>query len=813
MSAGSFQGIYRGLKSFRHHGGQEINSRAVQYGGVGEVAPGRLGGYVRPEGNAWDQKGDLQSYVLWKSADQAQRPISSLSPAYASITSGSPVVSANNQPATGQPLPATRTRATGQGQLLPLRGPSQPDSRYKGIGIQLGAEPPGFKGLPAGLGGIVTSAMEETVQVDLFFPAWPNALIVPNLPGANPDLATRAYDLNPQNELHPTRHVEVQSFWTVLDLTPGAPACGLVGNVLAWNVGRGGNLDGGPGFGVMVNHDKAEYYALPSKLGGILTDGTQCQHVGKLGRDAENRAGIPAHIDVNAFFKGNNGDGPLLFSAAKWEEPDGDFGQWRRVHLKWNPIGRHLNGCVGGNGYWESQVRTPTVIILPPWIPWDPWEPPPFEPDEIIGVPGVPRIPTGGGGPGGTVTGGGSGTDDDLFGPGVGGELGPPEEDGPGSDEEVDNGPDSDTGAYGGEHLPDWTPDGEPENESTPTGFEGAKDFLDGFLGPDGQVIDGGLTEGDGGFGGSRFEDENAEEAEENGTEEEVENPDGLEPGTVGGEPPTNADGAAGNFIPLYEYGSQCSWAPGFGVYGGTTDPDAILIGGGLPDTMTDWILETPLVGYTGGIAQGDGTLGGHTGTIENGILTSSGAGVVLPANAPLGTVVGGYYDPCRKGNTPTQTYSHVYPGGLSSIKMAHPDQTKAGLTGSGVEFHQKATPCGGGASLTYLDSDGERDAGHSITLDGSGTAITGGLTVDGVAVTGGSGSGATTIGGSGADGAITLSADTAYGAPVNATTFTLDATYSAYPTINKALVIKTTGAFTLNGSLLLKGRSYVDPS
>jgi hypothetical protein len=109
------------------------------------------------------------------------------------------------------------------------------------------------------------------------------------------------------------------------------------------------------------------------------------------------------------------------------------------------------------------------------------------------------------------------------------------------------------------------------------------------------------------------------------------------------------------------------------------------------------------------------------------------------------------------------------------------------------------------------ISAAGVVDTTVGIVGDAAGIDIKGTLKNNGTLVT--SGTGNNSIGGSGEDGAITLSADTSYGAVVNATTFTLNATYTIYPATNKCLVTKSTAAYTLSGAVSCDGRSYIEPA
>ena len=801
MSGGTIQGgAGRGHLALRDHGSERrIEGRVVQYGAIVELLDARGQSYVRPEGQSWDSVGDLSGYALWKSASKSQRGISAISTAHSSVI-------------------ASAGGGTTPPQLLPLRAQNTPDGRFSPKTPRLGSSPPGYSGLPAGTSGHLSAGMEERSQEDLFHPDWQGVIVAANLD--SPQLGSTVTDLDAGGVFHPVRHAKLQSLLTVLDLTPGAPACGLKGRAIAINFGRGGKLDGGPGFALLADHDRAEYMALPSLLGGPLLGGVACQHGGQLGSDADGKKGFPAHLDVNALRLGNGGDGPQLFSAERWVEPDGDFGQWRRVHQRFNPVGLHKNGCVAGGGYWMWEVRTPTAIIEKPWVDPPPPEPPPPEDDRYPPPPGGgPKgdgIITGGGGLGGDssedhtkppgggttkptrpitgntgrgFTGPGSGLSPDGGGFDLAGSGIPLDGDPiweiPGGGGHTEEAPLPDPRPITGGTTP--PPEGEPEGEATrddPLDLDAVADELRDGLGlepiPDGleEELTAGLGEG--------FE---------------IAIDNDLEPGAVDGEAPTGAHAAGGAFIPLYEYSTQCWFGPQYGLFGLTATSGGVAVGGADPEFRDKWLSETPLIGTTTGLALGPTSLA------PGGILVASGGGVSHPVSASIVSIAGGYYDPLRGGNTIGQTYSDFYPGGLSDQYFSHPDPTTSTGAIGGVRVGQTAD--GLGMEWTVVDSSGDLDTGHEMTLNGSGLSVTGGLTVDGTPITG-SGSGVSNFGGSGADGATTTASDSQFTSPLNATTYTLNVGISAYTAQGVPLSLKSQGAMAISGIIEMQGRGVI---
>lgn len=285
------------------------------------------------------------------------------------------------------------------GEVVPLRGPDQPDTRFKGRAQSAPSWATLFPNLWSGTAG---AGSEEWAQLETWHPDF-LGLVAVNAAGKG-IYGTRVFDLNAGSAVDPQRWAYLQSLVSVVPL--GAGGCQVGGDALALQLGKSGQdqLSGG---GLYVEWFEAQPGAVstsprgitkPRKLrkvtgvmsaslgsGPLLTGGENDVH--RLGVDKDGHPINAMHFSTKALWKGNEGDGPMYFGGA-WlpVEPDGPFLQ--RTYLRWNSGFPHTF-CKGQQpGHWEWQ--TPTWFYVPdpepegdPEPKGDPeprGDPPPFVP-------------------------------------------------------------------------------------------------------------------------------------------------------------------------------------------------------------------------------------------------------------------------------------------------------------------------------------------------------------------------------------------------------------------------------------------------
>lgn len=288
----------------------------------------------------------------------------------------------------------TQTRRIDGGESspgwLPLRSPGTPDDRYptKRPGAPAWADVV----FPRGWTAQASAGTEEDSQQELLHPDFWGVVAV-NKAG-DPKAGTLVYDLD--DEGNPDRWARLQSLVSVVDL-------GADGRALALQLGEGGRLDGGFGYGLMVDHDAHELGSLHWLRGGPLTTGGPgCQH--PLGTDADGNTLRPIHLAYTASWWSPFGDGPMLFEGGGYDAGP-DLPHRVPVHLVFDTELNHPApaGGKGGSGYWRSYSTT--ALYIPPYT-----DPPPEPPPEESHVQPPPPIVEGPGtsvwvpGTGGTVT-------------------------------------------------------------------------------------------------------------------------------------------------------------------------------------------------------------------------------------------------------------------------------------------------------------------------------------------------------------------------------------------------------------------------
>lgn len=265
-------------------------------------------------------------------------------------------------------------------------------------------------------------------------------------------------------------------------------------------------------------------------------------------------------------------------------------------------------------------------------------------------------------------------------------------------------------------------------------------------------------------------------------------------------------------------FAETCLQVPNLGWVGYPTAEGAIAVGGGgvTRDDLLTTIGSSPLAAYTQAVAIGDGSArgqelisaggpGGGTGDGWNHSPESSVS--LLPSACGFRDYLAGTWDPCDDDEDAPAVVRLTLPGKLASLDFAHAKQSTTQVTACGGRIRELDD--GSGLTIVDLTSTGV-EGSTAIEVTSGGVEITGTLTNNGVSI--GSAAGNNAIGGSGEDGAVTLSADTAYSAVLNAAGFTLNATYQARPGLNRPLVLKSTGVFTMNGTLHAAGRGYIEP-
>lgn len=794
-----------GARPRRHHDPQwPIGQRAVTYSFLAEFDTKALTP-LRHEGLDPKNKGDDQSWNLWRAGSRA---ISSFSQAFSAIVAAVP-----SPPKRGQ----TQQRGAGSGNtLLPAKSPGEKDGRYETKQIQFAADIPQKPTFPGGWSGHVSSGMEEYQQHDLFHPDWLNALIAANKAG-NYACSTELYDLDAQSNLNPTRHAPIHRLLSVLDVD----WCGNKGRTVGLNLTYGGNLDKGLGYLHFVDYEKG-LVAIGAKAGGgpLHTDIT-CQHT--LGKDADGRRVTPLHLSAGrnsgALFLAPFGDAPLTFRPTTWRTPaveeakeDSQPGFWKEAYLRLDREESHTAGCAVRPGMWKWQVKVPIITIKelvdpppepPPIIP-DPFPPqPPPSPEPITGPVTGPVITgpvTGGGGyqpPPGPTGSGGSVEPITTGGGGGGIPIGFPED-----DLSIDELSETPGVIVGGGELID-VPDEAVDDGGVST------DFLSGTPGVvvgGGGLIDTTIPPDDG--LGIDFLSGTPGTIVGGGGLIDVPEEDSNDP-RPGEQPrPAGQDGPRQTGVSV-----TCLAAPNLGLQAHPTT--GIQVGGAgnsiPPGTEEEIARTSPFTTTIETVAQGDGTVGGSSlvagsGTGGSFAHSDNSCSFIVPSAITKGDVLSGRYDANRGGETPPAFTTLALPGGLASLTFGHPQQSTAGLVGSaGVVMAQ--TSDGNGLSIMPLDSTGADATSYEVVLKNDGT-----FTYGGSQISTGSGGGNGGIGGSGEDGAVTQGSSTQYGSVQNMTSFS-DGGYTTYPAINEPLVLKSTGAATINGTVSLDGRGYLEPA
>ncbi|MGB1226177.1 MAG: hypothetical protein ACPHCN_18825, partial [Mycobacterium sp.] len=293
-------------------------------------------------------------------------------------------------------------------QVVPLRGPDQPDDRFSGRAQATPSWATQFPGLWTGLAGAGT---EEFDQLETWHPDF-LGLVAPNAGGSG-QYGTKVFDLTAGSAIDRNRWAYLQSLVSVVPL--GGGGCGVSGDALALQLGHSGQ-DGLSGGGLYVEWFAAQpavatktRLARPKKLrkvtgvtsyregsGPFLTGGEGDTH--RLGVDKDGHPINAIHLSTEALWKGLEGDGPFAFRGELFEEPEPDGPFLQRTYLRWNPAHSHTF-CAGNRpGRWEWE--TPTWFYVPdPEEKPDPQPPPkgdrfpplvqpePEIPDTIFGQP------------------------------------------------------------------------------------------------------------------------------------------------------------------------------------------------------------------------------------------------------------------------------------------------------------------------------------------------------------------------------------------------------------------------------------------
>ena len=601
-------------------------------------------------------------------------------------------------------------------------------------------------------------------------------------------------------------------------------------------------------------------YGLTSAKSGGPFDVGDAGDVHRIGLTEDGCPILPVHLATGALWRGGPGDGPLHFErVAPWAE---DSHPYRSpVHLRWDTSKTHVGPCgevMPGAWAWQAEI--------PFQIPEDRDPPPPPPPrGPLIGIgggfggapgPAGPAGPPGPGGPAGPPgprgpagPGGTPKPGEESGGSGFGGLLG-------GAADAIQDAADY-FGGLGERLFGGITDFLQPDCQTTAAGG-GQRGIPSGASGPVGESSSPSTTEGQPASGTSTGgAGVRTDAGRGGGRRGEQKRGDRWRPLAITlGIPIGTIDGSGGVTLPASDLadlvadgivspdgritvadpriGDSEGWRTT--IMGGPTQrvpqsSTSIAITGGLQIMATPWAEGELDVGVGGfispqaekdrrkapvaaamiGIATGTGTLDGFVSTARSGAGPRATTPGMITAPGYLGNgdglagIMGGEFrDGGRQaGSTPL---THYYPEGVSRIMIGSP--TPTGYADEGVLLEAGAS---GAVTLTGYSAGAAQSEVLTIT-PGTGIDIAGTFTVNGSPV--GSGSGNLTIGGSGEDGTVTVSADTQYGAIYNAIGYTLDATFTIYPGINKPLVIKQSGVgFTFNGAASLDGRGYLEPA
>lgn len=765
----------RGFLPRRHHDKDSgLAERLVGFSVLAEYDLEKFG--LRNEGGESDPltMGDDQSWVLWRSVGQATRPVSSFSVAFSAV-----VVTSDNSP-----------------KMVPIYTRGTPDDRYETKTPEIGQELPRAVKFPVGTTGHVSAGMVEDGQEDIFHPDWTKSLVAVGAdPATDTDLSDEVYDVNSRGGLHPTRHARLDRLMQALQMS--------------FTSRGGGTRTRGPAVttlgAVLVNDDGMPLSLIDNEEGSVglasFLHGNGPFRIGctrhRHGVDDMGRSIHPLHLSYGALWHaGEDKDGPLNFDPAQEFLPitAGNDGVWAETFLRFDRTTNQINTNHDGSTYtqpgvWRWQTKVPFATVegpnaIPSFEGTRTRSPQPQPGGGGSGGGGVPRTFGGqdGGGraPGQLVDRDGDGRPDFAV------------WDNPGFKGRKHDGRQIDQSRKGAvppdQQNPPWqwpNPNGPKKGGKKPQGGKGK------------------------GKGGKPFKPDKSDlEPWENfiPVDEEDERITVFEDTTPKLPDPTNKNEAPKpKAVSPNEIG-----APAYTFITAPTADDQVSLGG--TDDFKEELKNAPGAGELHPTAIGDGTKDGTPSFNDAGGWPQSeeSALTLIGGGNDIRKVRSGEYDPCDKGSTPNSVVRFNIPAGMASIDTGHPTQSRDAVTTGGHRI-AGSSACPSVLEINPVSSAGVVDSTVGIQVDTAGVNIVGTLKNNGTTVT--SGSGKNSIGGPGDDGAITLSANTSYGAVVNATTWTLNATYNVYAGVNKPLVVKSTGAHTLNGSVLAEGRGWIEPA
>lgn len=311
----------------------------------------------------------------------------------------------------------TKPRGSGGQEWRALFAEYAPDAELEPADV----EPPEFakeQKFPADWPALVSQGTKPWEQNLHLHPAFWGLVAVND--GGDPKAGTLVHELDDNGRVEISQHL--QSLVTVTDLGAGAFTANGKAVALTLAKSKQDALSGhlamvewlGPPAGQFVQPGQPKP---PGKItciaagdGGtpFMSGGLGDQHT--VGVDADGDPIQPLHLSLDTIFKGLEGDCPLDFDPANYQENENLPGVWQKVYLRHNFRANHSvqGGPINGVGRWSWQVQTP--LFEPKEKDKDPE--PKGDPRPPRGDPPPPTPPEGDPPPGeirGPVTGGGTG--------------------------------------------------------------------------------------------------------------------------------------------------------------------------------------------------------------------------------------------------------------------------------------------------------------------------------------------------------------------------------------------------------------------
>lgn len=244
------------------------------------------------------------------------------------------------------------------------------DQRFavKALGL-----PPGVRGVPAKIGGVVVTGTEEYEQHDLFVPAMPNVLVAPHHDG-HADIGSLVYDLTDKDELDKVRNAHLQTLTRVWQIGPNKTLqnlCGRYGfHALAIQAGPArGSVNSRAAFadvGDGTASPPAEVIGLGSwQAGGPFHPGSSSDKH-SYGGNEDGDSITSLHIPTQAYFyQDRERDAPIDFSPLPWEKPK-SAGDWWLTEIRYDAESKHGHPTGQKSGLWRAETRFPMFYPPPP---------------------------------------------------------------------------------------------------------------------------------------------------------------------------------------------------------------------------------------------------------------------------------------------------------------------------------------------------------------------------------------------------------------------------------------------------------------